>query len=161
MLLAAKTEQTFQNDTRNVKIQQKLYQKRDSMPSIENKEIPVETLKKVNLHLNSGTVSVFNKLISNNGLPLYVYRCVLQVKYLCLPQICSIHRTGGVSPTGQCNESQHNPRKVNQSDLIIFHHEKKTKQNWKLGTSNHLECSKKKKKKSFHRNSFLSMFVDE
>lgn len=78
MLLAAKTdgtEQTLQNDTKNVKIQQKLYQKRDTMPS----KLPVEkkikkTLKKENLHLNSGILSIFNKLIRNNGLPLYVYR---------------------------------------------------------------------------------------
>lgn len=45
MLLAAKTdstEQTLQNDAKNVKIQQKLHQKRDTMPS----KLPVEKKKK-------------------------------------------------------------------------------------------------------------------
>lgn len=43
---------------------------------MENKKLPVEkkTLKKVNLHLNRGILYIFNKLISNNGLPLYAYR---------------------------------------------------------------------------------------
>lgn len=126
------------------------------MPSMENKKLQVEKKKntqKGKPAFKQRNLSIFNKLISNNGLPLYIYRWVLRVKYLCLPQICFIYRMGGVSPTGQCNESQHNPRKVNQSDLIIFHHGKK-----KLEIGN-LKSFRMQKKKSFHCNSFLSMLA--
>lgn len=76
------------------------------------------------------------------------------VKYLCLPRICFVYRTGGVSPTGQCNEIQHNPRKVNQSGLIIFHHrKKKIPGNWEP------QIIWNRAKNELYCNTFLSMLV--